>query len=385
MPCLAAPDEVKEAAPPAPNAPPWAARAVWALAIFLAINLAFSLSTVRSGRPAEGGAQFVACDTAVGEYAKMRGRPLVLMGSSLVMAPVWSADAAHFQGVNNVYLHHRSRRLEEHLAGLGVRQNAFSFGLPGAMVSDIYLIAEKLFKDELTPRLVVFGIAPRDLMDDLLTGETRTAVFKRLMEMDDLSRLGDMYLSSWQEKADFVANNAVFLYGKRWRYQDKLAGATRSLYDRVMPAAASPPAASAEQQFLAGTDRAEVWRKSIDEYRGRYRHFNASQFAKQKSFLEKFLATSRERGYPLLIVNMPLTSANLALMPPGFYSRYMEALRALCRRYHVDLADMQQDPSLTDADFYDTVHLNAAGGDKFLKSVALRAQALLARRDAGKL
>ncbi len=266
---------------------------LWAILLFLLLNAGCSLSTVLSKqsakKPEQQGATFQACDSAIDQFQKAIDRAqVVLIGSSVVMAPVWSTDIKRYPGVADVYHHHRSFELEHllsknRLAGTKV----FAFALPGLMVSDGYLLTSKLLEGAKKPEMLVYGVTPRDFMDDLMTGETRTPVFQRLMHLEDFSSLGDMYLTSTQEKADFLVNNFVFLYGKRWRYQDKFGTIVKRLVSAVVPAAKSKPtdSASTEQQFLLGQDKKQVWRKSIEEYRARYRHFDAAQFAKQQHLL----------------------------------------------------------------------------------------------------
>jgi hypothetical protein len=353
--------------------------AVWAIVFYLLLNTGFSLATNlsrQSKKKAEQqGVTFQACDSAVEQFQSASKPPeVVLVGSSVLMAPLWSTDVKHFANVADVYHHHRSLELERLLSAraLGSKQ-VFAFALPGLMVSDGYLLVDKLLVGKRTPEILVYGLAPRDFMDDLLTGETRTPVFQRLMQLEDLPRLGDLYLASIQEKADFVVNNIVFLYGKRWRYQDKVSALLKRAVSTLVPTQkSSGPADSGkvEQQFLLGQNKKQVWQKSIEEYRARYRHFDPAQFAKQEHFLEALVELAKQRQMKVMLVNMPLTTDNIKLLKNGFYARYRAALSNLATRHGCQLLDMQADRNYTDADFYDTVHLNESGGQRCLKSLA---------------
>jgi hypothetical protein len=298
-----------------------------------------------------------------------------MMGSSVVMAPLWSVDAKRFAGVADVYHHHRSLQMQRLLANQKVKNPVvFTFALPGAMVSDGFLLTEKLLKDGRRPQVLVYGLSPRDLMDDLLTGETRTCVFQQLMTLGDLPRLGGLYLSSWGEKFDFIANNICFLYGKRARYQQKAANLWQGLLSSwKLGGVGSETTGGAEKaaaNFLLDANRKQVWQKSIEEYKLRYGHFNARQFEKQKRFLEKSLSVCRERGIKVYLVNMPLSADNLKLIDPSVYKRYRDNLTALTGKYGCSLIDMQQTAGFADNCFYDTVHLNAQGGEKLLSGLA---------------
>lgn len=321
----------------------------------------------------EKGIVFQACNSAVADYQHgNKPASVVLMGSSLMMTPVWSVDLKNCQKVADVYHHHVSLSFEKMLNERGLSGPVFNFALPGAMVSDIYLLSRKLFKGSQTPAVVVLGIGPRDFMDDLLTGETRTAVFQKLADLRDLSGDGDLYFATWQEKADFALNNAVFLYGKRCRYQDKLCQSVSRLYDRLgKPAPAKPTGhAGANLEPAALADREKLWANSIEEYRARYKRFNQKQFHKQCDFLKAFLQTAAQRHIKVMLANMPLTADNLRLMPPGFYEEYRRTVKAIAASYNVQLLDLQGDRRYTDVCFYDTVHLNGQGGEQLLQTLS---------------
>ncbi|MFX5972531.1 hypothetical protein ABTE98_19220, partial [Acinetobacter baumannii] len=70
----------------------------------------------------------------------------------------------------------------------GHEERVFSFAVPGAMVSDMDLILDKVLTGPKKPSLIVYGVAPRDFMDDLAGGETKTATFQRLGDVSDLGK-----------------------------------------------------------------------------------------------------------------------------------------------------------------------------------------------------
>jgi hypothetical protein len=350
-----------------------AAAAIWSTALYLLLNgfLAFGSSHKAAD---EKGATAQACASAIQQFNQApQPQQVVLMGSSVVMAPVWSTDAKRFTGVADVYHHHRSLELSKLLSDRGNKeQSVFAFALPGLMISDGYLLSHRLLVGARQPNLLVYGLAPRDFMDDLLTGETRTVAFQQLMRLEDIPQLGSLYLSSWQEKLDFTLNSIIYLYGKRWRYQDKALALVRKILAPLNPVKVTEGSSSSagEQQFLLVEDRKQVWQKSIGEYRARYKHFDSAQFSKQERFLETLLAEARSRGLAVALVNMPLTPDNLSLMPPGLYQTYNQTIHRLAGKYGCSLLDLQSAGSFRDADFYDTVHLNENGGEKCLAQLA---------------
>jgi hypothetical protein len=355
---------------------------LFALCAFVIVNVL--LATVSGGmfsrcKPVKNqGILFQACNSAVAEYRSKPRADVVLLGSSVLVAPIWSTDSAHSAGVLDPYHHHRCFALEHDLSQcFGHPIRVVCMAIPGAMISDLYLLADKVLVGYDQPSVVVIALCPRDFMDDLLTGETKTAVFQSLVSPQDLPTLSDMYFSSPVEKADFVLNNAVFLYGKRWRYQQKFESCVDKVLARYrfsqIPAAevSQESAAGRAGQFLQEQDRAQAWKQSIEEYRARYKHFNARQFIKQVNFLDCLLKVTTQRNMKVILVNMPLTQDNLALMPKGLYSNYLRSVEAMATRYKLTLIDCQQDPYYkTPQVFYDTVHLNGIGGLHLVQSLS---------------
>lgn len=351
---------------------------VCALCLFILLNLGLSLGSSNIwGKPVqERSVVFQACDSAVRQFEHFQPA-VVMMGSSVMMAPLWSVDVQRFHQISDVYHYHQSQQMQQ-LLSLKSKQavGVFTFALPGAMVSDGYLLTEKLLKDKQAPRVLVYGLSPRDLMDDLLTGETRTSVFQRLMTLSDLPRIGHLYLSSWSEKFDFIANNVCFLYGKRARYQQKAISLLNGILNKIsasrqkLDTAGGVDAAAAG--FLLEANRQQVWQKSIEEYKARYRHFNLEQFEKQKRFLEQTLLLCKSRGIQVYLVNMPLSRDNLRLMDAAMYDRYLQSVNGLSKKHGCGFINLQQAAGFDDSCFYDTVHLNARGGDKLISTLSER-------------
>lgn len=347
-----------------------------ALALFVFINVA--LATNMRQLPfidravREKGIVHQAADSAVEEYQNLPSPPsTVLMGSSIMMSPLWSCDILAFPKTQDIYHHHVSYCVNSILSQHGNNRTSFSFALPGAMVSDIYLITKKLFTGAKCPSFIVYGISPRDFMDNLLTGETRTPIFKRLSDLRDVIEDGDFYLGSWTEQADFVMNNAIFLYGKRCRYQDKLNGFIKQLIARLNHGQLSESSPEVGFAFVQPIENSRLmWQRSIEEYRNRYSRFDSKQFDKQCVFLERMLLTAKQRGIKVLLINMPVSRQHLKLMPTGLYDRYVSFASTLATRYSATFLNLQDCTRYGDRCFYDTIHLNSIGGKKFLSDLA---------------
>jgi hypothetical protein len=346
--------------------------ALVAIGLFLTLNGSFTLSAAIGSARIKGMDQngvLQTIDSAVQQYRASEQPDVVLLGSSLIMSPVWTADFHRYGHVGDFYRHHRSYQLEKKLeADGGQPTKVFSFAVPGAMVSDMDLIVDKVLTGAKKPSLVVYGVAPRDFMDDLAGGETKTATFSRLGEVSDLSKQ-NFAASTTDEKLELVFNRACYLFGKRTRYQAKTDDYFRKL--------AHTAAAQNQDQFATATNlnvcplfqpKPVLWQKSLDEYRMRYQRFNQTQFKKQELFLQDMISTCDKNGIRILLVNMPLTETNIKLMPDGLYDKYRSMLRDISAKNNVSLLDLTKQKYKDDY-FYDTVHLNDAGAEPFLTSL----------------
>ncbi len=295
------------------------------------------------------------------------GDPVVLLGSSLVMSPLWAADVRLGHFLQDVNLHHRSLHMKEEMDKFGYHKDAVSLATPGQFVSDAYLIVDKYLSDKNRPQILIYGIAPRDFMDSTTSGLV-TSVFNQLVAITDMPKIKDLFLESFDDHMNFVLERTVFLYHKRNRYQTKFEEAVEKLtcrLDKYLP----PKTESAAAPFLMGTDHDAIWKQSTEEYARRYKTSNEPLFQKQTKCLRALMQLCKERNIKLYIVAMPLSKTNLALMPPGLYQHYMDTLKHETTEARVPLIDLAADGKYTDDDFYDTVHLNQTGGERFIKQM----------------
>jgi len=384
-------------------------RSLVAASIFLAINIAIPASANLKGRGASisGDTIQMALRQAEQKLAaeSAKEQPVVFIGSSLIIAPLWSTDVKHGYFYQDCMLHHQSKALEDMLKKDGITAPVVSLATAGQFVSDTYLIIDKLIagnsgnKDgknaqgnaqanpsTKAPLALIYGIAPRDFMDDTTGGLALTSVFDELVELSDLPKVGNLFFSTFDERADFLLNRSVYLYRKRGRYQNKFEQAMEKAVAKAMPAkggqasnlavatGASAGGSSTNSDplagFLLGGNRDDIWSKSIDEYSRRYKFFNKQQFEKQKECFKAVVSLCKKRGIKLYVVAMPITDDNRKLMPRELYGSYIECLTSTTKEAGVPFLDLQKDGAYKNDDFYDTVHLNGIGGERFLSAMS---------------
>ncbi|CAN5274490.1 hypothetical protein BH11CYA1_BH11CYA1_09770 [soil metagenome] len=364
-----------------------------AIIVFLAINLALAGNGLSASGESKKDAIQKSLAEATAELQKQAGaEPVVLIGSSLILAPLWSVDVAHGKFFKDCMQHHTSNHLEK-LTGCPV----VSLATAGQFVSDTYLITEKLLNEKQHPKVLIYGVAPRDFMDDTTGGLAMTSVFDSLVETKDFPKINKLFFNNFDERGDFVLNRSVFLYRKRGRYQAKMQDFTTKLGEKVLAhvplqagsavlasnitaasnigdtnasAAATASGVDPLANFLLGGDRDAVWKQSIEEYAKRYKRFNAKQFEKQKECFRALTALCAERKIKLCVVAMPLTDDNRKLMPADLYQQYRSFVKEATSEAAVPFVDLQDSKTYDDSNFYDTVHLNSKGGERFLSAMS---------------
>jgi hypothetical protein len=211
----------------------------------------------------------------------------------------------------------------------------------------VYLVEEKLFTASKKPKIVVYGIGPRDFMDTSLRAETRTPAFEGLYTVEDIVRDEFSLTPIPQDKLELIADRLFVLYSKRSQFQ-------RQLEEKLM--AITKPTPNPSREHKAETP----WDKSIREYKGRYAQINPSQLSKQRQFLVCLFNRMRQKDIKLIVVNMPLTRDNRDLMSPGVYSNYLHSLKAAALKTNTSFIDLDKDKFENDK-FFDSAHLNSAG------------------------
>jgi hypothetical protein len=313
---------------------------------------------------------------------------VLLMGSSLMMMALHGADATYLNIPQNVAVHHRSAYLEKLLSSHSKQPvSTFAFALGGQMASDAYVLASTLFHGDKKPCTLVYGIAPRDFMDNTVPSPASTETFRYMERLGDLRKIALSSRTSFWEQTEWVFGQAVFLYGRRLdfvylqnkysRQMLKLLGITgldvvhtpiplRKLALLELPEDEGPNDLSIMPYSGAS------YYDNLPEYRMRYKAFKPKLFNMQIGFLEKLLRYCEQQRINVVLVNMPLTQDNVELMPAGFYAHYSSSVQQLASKYHASVWDFQDTKTFPKTLFSDSVHLNGKGGMRFFEVLASR-------------
>jgi hypothetical protein len=86
----------------------------------------------------------------------------------------------------------------------------------------------------------------------------------------------------------------------------------------------------------------------------------------QVAFYQQLCEFCEFHGIKLVVCNSPVTDENRALIP-----KYRAMVADTARKYGGTFVDMDQPNAFAHEDFYDSVHLNGIGGQKYFDQVGV--------------
>ncbi|HEY9785134.1 MAG TPA: hypothetical protein V6D17_07010 [Candidatus Obscuribacterales bacterium] len=311
---------------------------------------------------------------------------ICLFGSSLIFTPILLCDAAYenlrFFG-NHLdkacaYVRYRSCMHLQHILSAGGSDfsSVSNLCVAGNMMSDNLLVFKKLQMAGKLPTYAVLCLAPRDFLDSEAADEKHTPTAQLLSDftprapllfdllqavgVNRLLRAGEICADRLRNQLTYCRLSCQIIFGKRSNKKSLI----------------SPSMSSAQ------ACRGDAY-PDLRRYRQKYHPANLTILERQFQCLDEFLLQARRSGVSVIVVDMPLTEENLALLDKNIYSRYLANLASISRKHGAALISPAAEARYDRSDFMDSCHLKASGMHKCLQSIALAI-----RRDtraAGKL
>lgn len=323
---------------------------------------------------------------------------IVLFGSSLMTAPVLQSEAMYLNRPLPKFTHRKTHVLEKALERkLGREPSAVCLASGGQMASDVYRCTKNVLKSDKQPIAIIYGIAPRDFQDNLVPAVESTPVFQTIATVDDLpERLASGPIRV-KQKVDLILGRISLL----WRYKADLRTyltlRMKKYMERFLPWVCFDKynerhELKQQKRGLFPEEAAGVptaWPgvaldhltppQMLADYACRYNPVAQLQVAEQLSYFERFLQTCKQRGIAVLVINMPLSKANKAMIDRSLFQEYLSKTQQLCRKYEVDYQDLNCQPWDNADNFIDTVHLTPERSKPFMEEMAaLAAQSQIA-------
>jgi hypothetical protein len=332
---------------------------------------------------------------AIDDFVSRTAAPrIVFLGSSLVLVPLAGVDADYLGKRLDGCEHHNSVYFERKFAErTGIKASTFNFALPGEMPSDAYMIADYLLKGEKTPDVIVYGVGPRDFMDNLLPSPAATDPYRFLSRFGDITAWAPLMMPEKFERFNFEIGRALYLYG----HKEDIVQTLSTNAAQALPLVANANAMDNEtlhkllpqyrpfelhrgEAFFRPSTAEERARftDNLDEYKKRYKQLKWDTFLTQMRFFTETLSTARRHGSHVVVVAMPITDLNRQLLSKLSWDAYRSSIKAIARVEGASFVDFSEEPSFQRTDFGDTVHLHSGGGRRWLDMVIER----LAQDDA---
>ncbi len=312
--------------------------------------------------------------------SKVRPQLLVL-GSSLPMEAIARYDAEYTgsfdeKNLNAVRKYTGARYLEHLIAQKnGAPVTAFNLTCVACMASDAELILRRVVEAGRAPQIVVFGMGPRDFIDNIVPAVGKTPVCQLLSNRITLSEIFSQS-RPLDETRDLLLGQLVYLYKVRGDYKTMLTGWACDLFSHPADLFESQQLAKIAQkeEVLTSTETGNKASPSIEpkssqfadlgEWKERYLPANFERFEKEKTSFQNMLAICKKNGIRMIVVNMPITQKNRKLIPEKLYARYQSEICTMPALYGDELIDLDANDAFQLSDFYDSAHLNAQGGKK---------------------
>jgi hypothetical protein len=200
------------------------------------------------------------------------------------------------------------------------------------------------------------------------------------------SKIVDAGNPHWQDKLTFATNSLLGQFFPSYLFQEELSLQWRRMLrqqiDGFLPASEFlSTAQKTELGLKMGRDDCTTPQYSFPAatpetisdlsncYRSAYNPFKQNEYNTQLKYFQCFLNTCKSRGVRVLVVNMPLRRDSFALMPPGFYDKYLDDVLSLSTECGASFANFNNDQRFQYDDFIDQVHLSGRAAPKFLAKV----------------
>lgn len=258
-----------------------------------------------------------------------------------------------------------------------------NLAVSASIVSDQYLLMNKYLRSGKHPKLAIVSVAPREFLDNDRQNIEKTAVYSLLADFDTLPEIIKQGVDPWRI-CDAALGMTWTYYRTRGDYRTfcetlavKTSGHPLTLFNATAngggPATAGGVVEDEGVSVLKGKPDYQPKPnilKDMGEYKRMYFPVNNTQFATQSEYFDKLLALLKKENVATLVVDMPVTEENLALLPPAVLTMYRDTLQKQCSKYGATLVSPASTTKFSRDDFEDSVHMNLSGGHKLFTAIS---------------
>lgn len=321
---------------------------------------------------------------------------VVLLGSSLMVAPVVQAESQYRKRPLKRFFERRATLCENELGSQLTRLYGKQHKVPiriynaavgGGMASDDFFVARELLQSKKAPAALVCGVAPRDFQDNLVPGTYSTSSFQVFADVSDLGRIfADKNLTQ-EKKFDVALGRFSRLWRNRSEVKSYFGLLSKKTIEKVCPFILfekyGPTLVLSRQKTgvfpeeVHGTPMAYPGYaidhydsiKTTQQYVRSYHPINKKMVDEQFAYFNQMLDMSRKKNVDLMVVNMPLSRANKELIPPEYYADYLNRLKTACAARDIQFIDYNNAAWDENSNFIDTVHIRPEKSLAFVETL----------------
>ena len=322
------------------------------------------------------------CVKALNYLSDKENPHVVLLGSSLMRTAAEASDLPPLEEMGQIGNNYdKANFFKAQLKkDAGVDLQILNIAMRGCMASDYYVLLKKAIEVGKQPQLVICGTAPAEFMsnDQPVVGNTyvhqamSTYKFPQgrpFWELigNDVERIVSPHSLQAVEQvlAYYRVHFAAYLSDTTGHPTDLFraaaygTGKTKSLEPML------PTLAFCGERKLPNNPLGD-----LEHYRLRYHPPNAKLFAEHSHNFAEMMRLSHDNAVPLVVINMPITAPNKALIDPQLLKRYYDFMENTAKQYNVTYINMDNRGIFELNDFRDSSHLNSSGGKKFFTALA---------------
>jgi hypothetical protein len=308
-------------------------------------------------------------------------KPLVILGSSLIIAPSQQLNDVEEGPVDQEGQREEITKAtyyeQEIKRRTGLVLPIENLAIHGAMATDQELITRELIANHKAPKVLIYTVAPRDFIDNVLGADTEDTPTKRVFSFISHSKTflpRELTLTSLIDCVQGHKRFADVIRRKTARALKEWLCQTSNRPDSLWTAVNGGPAPKGRTESTKQTKnprkeltRMEICSQSLVDYKRRYCPPNQKRLEEQLQALDALLRQAKAAGIQVILVEMPLTRENLAILQPSQYQQYKAGLRAITTKYDTSLIDFEDVGShFENAEFFDSAHLNKQGALRFV-------------------
>lgn len=328
---------------------------------------------------------------AISDFLKQEKSPdLVFLGSSLMLVPVAGVDADYTHKRIDGSQHHKSLYFQDAFFKKSHKAiSTFNFALPGEMPSDADLITQFLLRHDKAPKIIVYGVGPRDFLDNLLPSPSATDPFHSLSRLGSVEEQAALFFPDWKERLNYELSKLVYLYGLKQDISCRANQLATSEIDQYIPAPKTekpfsifdrralmpdyrPGELNVGEAFFRPHEpgEREAFADNLFEYRKRYKTLKWDTYITQMRAFTDIMNVARAREIHVVVMAMPITDINRSLLTKQAWDVYRAGVRSYALAKGATFIDLDASKKFALADFMDTVHLHTGGGRKMLDCLA---------------